>query len=84
MIIKKCLTCGKEFKTYPCKIKVGKGKFCSTQCYQTTIIKKCLICGNKFKTNKSIIKDGKGKFCSRKCNGIWHSKNLRVKNGTFW
>lgn len=24
--------CGKEFKTYPCLIKIGKGKYCSTKC----------------------------------------------------
>lgn len=33
MIIKNCLICNKEFKTIPAKIKVGRGKYCSKQCY---------------------------------------------------
>ena len=31
-IIKKCLFCGTEFKTYPFKLKEGKGKLCSRKC----------------------------------------------------
>ena len=30
--IKKCRTCEKEFKTWPSKIKLGKGRFCSRDC----------------------------------------------------
>jgi hypothetical protein len=33
MIIKKCLVCGKEFKTYQKNIDMGFGKYCSTKCY---------------------------------------------------
>src|SRR3990167_5589544 len=32
LIIKKCLTCRKEFKTNPCYIKTGRGKYCSRKC----------------------------------------------------
>lgn len=32
-MIKNCQQCTKEFKTYPCKIKIGRGKFCSYQCF---------------------------------------------------
>jgi len=32
MIIKKCIECGKDFYTQPCRIKVGKGKYCSRNC----------------------------------------------------
>jgi len=31
-MIKKCLICGKEFITYPSKIKFGRGKYCSKEC----------------------------------------------------
>ena len=31
-IIRHCKLCGKEFKTYPSKIKIGGGKFCSLKC----------------------------------------------------
>lgn len=33
MIKLNCKQCDKEFSTYPSKIKVGKGKFCSKECY---------------------------------------------------
>ena len=32
MVVKHCLICNKEFKTYPSKIKIGRGKYCSSQC----------------------------------------------------
>jgi hypothetical protein len=32
MITKKCIHCSKEFKTYPSKIKIGRGKYCSKEC----------------------------------------------------
>lgn len=35
MVIKNCLICGKEFKTYECYIKNGNGKFCSKKCSAT-------------------------------------------------
>ena len=31
-MILKCLKCLKEFKTYPSKIKLGRGKYCSKKC----------------------------------------------------
>lgn len=45
-MIKKCLVCKKEFKTYPSKIKLGRGKYCSKEC--------CLI-----KTNKILEENGR-------------------------
>lgn len=32
-MIVECLHCGKEFKTFPCRLKTGEGKYCSNQCY---------------------------------------------------
>lgn len=32
-MIKKCLVCGVEFKTSPCRVKKGTGKYCSMVCY---------------------------------------------------
>lgn len=32
MLIKNCKFCGKEFKTYPSKVLLGKGKYCSKKC----------------------------------------------------
>lgn len=31
-MIKNCLKCNKEFYTYPCRIKIGIGKYCSKRC----------------------------------------------------
>jgi hypothetical protein len=31
-MIKNCKQCGKEFKTYPSKVSIGRGKFCSVEC----------------------------------------------------
>lgn len=41
MIIRECKICGKEFKTYPSKVRAGKGKYCSKHCSNAvTLIKK--------------------------------------------
>ena len=55
MIIKSCKKCGGEFKTYPSKVKQGKGKYCSRKCSnEVTLIKKGqrLSPGTEFKKNK--------------------------------
>lgn len=38
LIIKNCLTCGKDFKVFPHKIKEGKGFYCSKECMQISPI----------------------------------------------
>lgn len=45
-MIRQCNVCGKDFKTYPSKIKIGRGKYCSKAC--------CLLV-----TNKILTKNGK-------------------------
>lgn len=40
MIVKNCFLCGKEFYTYPSKVKIGRGKYCSKECSnKVTLIK---------------------------------------------
>lgn len=40
-MIKSCLDCGAKFVTYPSKVRLGKGKYCSKQCSDKhTLIKK--------------------------------------------
>lgn len=39
-MIVKCKCCGKEFKTYKSKLKLGKGKYCSKNCYSLSLIKR--------------------------------------------
>lgn len=36
----KCLICNKAFKTYPCRIKKGDGKYCSRKCYAISLVGK--------------------------------------------
>ena len=71
---KKCLNCGKQFKT-----NVSHSKFCSNACKSAYRRKSgidnekrtCVICGKEFEANKY----SKKKTCSRKC-----ATKLIVKN----
>jgi hypothetical protein len=47
MIKVNCKECGKEFSTYPCRVKSGAGKFCSRKCYEPTRIKELTNNGNE-------------------------------------
>ena len=52
-MIKNCLVCNELFKTYPSKIKIGRGKYCSKEC--------CLKITNKIlenNGNKTRFKKG--------------------------
>jgi len=59
-MIKNCLICGKEFKTYKSKIKLGRGKYCS---------KKCSLIA----TNKELIKNGEKTRFKKGERHKWHS-----------
>lgn len=51
-MVKDCAECSKEFRTYPSKLKLGRGKYCSKDCSdKNTLIKKgqTLSPENKFK-----------------------------------
>lgn len=78
-MVKKCLVCQKEFKTIPCLIKNGKGKFCSKKCFYTrngkTEIKQCLNCGKEFKVKPSLNIIGRSKYCSSRCYGLFTQKS---------
>lgn len=43
MIVKRCLQCNGEFKTYPSEIKGGRGRFCSLSCSRTFSNKRGLV-----------------------------------------
>lgn len=74
----KCKICGKEFNIYPSKIKQGRGKYCSRECYdkavrhntQEIMVKRiCQSCGKEFYVYPSVIRKGErnGLFCSKDC-----------------
>lgn len=97
-MIKKCETCGNDFKTRQCYVKIGKGRFCSGECYgkwrskNLTGIKSgtwkggddllCVVCGDKFRVKPSQAL--KAKCCSVKCQNIWQHENLRGSKSGGW
>ena len=63
-----CQRCGKEFKTYPSRVRVGKAKFCSKECYFASYSNKercvCKNCGKVY----YIAASQPGKtYCSKRC-----------------
>jgi len=76
-----CPVCGKAFETYGCKIKDGRGKYCSKKCadkFKATLTgclaprweggkteKHCIMCGKTFFSNK--YNENTHKFCSKEC-----------------
>ena len=67
----RCLQCDKEFKTFLSEIKVGKGKFCSRECFNmsriTSVKKECLVCQKEFLIYKSTFEKRGAKYCSQQC-----------------
>ena len=70
MITRSCAICGKEFNTYPSKLKIGRGKYCSKECSNTpqkqTVVS-CLYCNIEFMAKNSELRRGRGIYCSRDC-----------------
>jgi hypothetical protein len=66
-----CLRCGKVFQVEPSRVKIGKGKYCSTECAHEALKRRikvrCLYCNKEFETVPSSIREGEGKFCSASC-----------------
>ena len=69
MITKNCLTCGKEFKVRPSRVKMGFGKFCSIRCKRPSK-----------KTIEKMIKSKKGKYLGKEsCH--WNGGKMKDKDG---
>ncbi len=49
MLIRKCKVCGKEFKTYPSRVKNGFAIYCSRECKDKTLGEKKIALGSHFK-----------------------------------
>ena len=62
----KCV-CGNIFSTWPCRIKRGRGKFCSRGCKGISVTKKICKCGKQFTLKSSLLKHHKGIYCSSSC-----------------
>lgn len=67
-----CGQCGKEFETFPSRLKDGKGKYCSKKCHNNSMKKRekrlCLNCEIVFETKPSSIQ----KFCCLKCSNSYN------------
>jgi len=57
-IKKMCIGCNKEFYVYSCKIKIGKGKYCSKKCYFKNRILWHKGTKGVMKANKTSFKKG--------------------------
>lgn len=84
-IMQKCLVCNKKFKTIAAKVKVGKGKFCSKECYLKDHVKNtwsvaiCKGCHRKFK----FMTYRKQTCCSLKCNSLFRWKD-NIERWNIW
>ena len=72
-MIKLCENCSREFKTAPCKIKCGKGKFCSVECYRKSMIGKKQ--SDKTKKKRSLSLTGRTQSISERI-----AKSVAMKN----
>lgn len=65
-----CERCGASFVTWPCYLKRGGGRFCSSACSSASFIRPkdqtCKYCGQSFHINPFQIKRGRV-FCSDAC-----------------
>jgi hypothetical protein len=77
----KCLNCGANFTTTPGRVKDGRGKCCSRECWdaykqQPHPTLHCKECGNEFQVYPS---QGSQQFCSNECKRVWgHSHSTYV------
>lgn len=73
-----CNKCGKKFNVKPAVIKTGNGKYCSLECYYSSlpprVERNCQFCDKTFFIPPSWLKEGRGKFCSKKCHRLSQRK----------
>ena len=83
----KCKLCRHEFQTTPSRIKDGKGKFCSKNCYTNYRHKQdigniinhhCIVCGKGMRLTPYLIRM-KSKYCSIKCQHELQKKRVSRK-----
>jgi hypothetical protein len=52
-MIRNCLVCDKEFRTYPSKVKIGRGKYCSKDCHNISLKGKHTSPSTEFKKGQT-------------------------------
>lgn len=78
-ILRKCLHCGKEIKTYPSRIKQGRGRFCSHACNARFNHEGSLRSED---TKRKMRKSAMGKRLREKC-GMWKGGVLKSHGRYF-
>lgn len=82
-IKKECLSCGKEIFVIPARLKDGRGKFCSVECFATR--NKTVLCGHCNKGISLPLSDIREQnFCSQKCKNEWMSYTFNGENSPCW
>lgn len=90
MIERVCQTCGKTFEIAERRLKHGRGKFCSRDCFHASTVSKnkvlrvCEVCGENFNCWPRTVRLGRGKYCSRTCYGKYISLNQSGENSHSW
>ena len=74
-----CPVCNETFEVLPCRIKKGKGIFCSRSCAMKkehnpnwiggSTTKTCQECWEEFRILTCRVKRGEGEYCSKRCLG---------------
>lgn len=75
-ILKNCVMCSKQFKTWPCRVRIGHGDHCSSVCVKKHRLlavkareRACMVCGDVFSPRPRQLLHGRGKYCSHACLG---------------
>jgi hypothetical protein len=90
MIVRKCLTCLKDFSCYPS----ARRKYCSSPCVPVNVGNSsrwkdkipvefsCVLCSAKFSVRPSRAKRGDVKYCSFRCKQVVAGRNGGAITGT--
>ena len=74
-MIKTCLTCGKQFKTFPCRV----GKYCSYACSAIGTNNSPFVVGHKIRVPQEARKRQSEKMKQYSEENCWNWKNIITK-----
>lgn len=84
MIKRKCLICGKIFYTYPSRIKIGIGKYCSRKCYSIIRNQKLIENGIKSRFKKGNKPSPNRQMPSGEKHQLWKGENVGYRGLHYW
>lgn len=95
-----CEHCGHHFDVPLHRIAVGRGRFCSRDCFAKwrtehdargqdnpffhQIQRICEMCETLFWAKAHRVADGGARFCSNQCRGEWHSTIMKGEHNPRW